>query len=40
MMTPLANTIIRTNEVGPDAFGLHTAHQPDGCAEMALKLGE
>jgi STE24 endopeptidase len=40
LMTPLTNTIIRSNEVEADAFGLNAAQQPDGFAAVALKLGE
>lgn len=40
VMTPVVNTIIRVNEVEADAFGLSTAQQPEGFAEVALKLGE
>lgn len=38
--TPISNTIIRTNEVEADVFGLNAAQEPDGFAEVALKLGE
>lgn len=38
--TPILNTIIRTNEIEADAFGLNAARQPDGFAEVALMLGE
>jgi STE24 endopeptidase len=38
--SPLLNTIIRSNEVEADAFGLNAARQPDGFATVALKLGE
>jgi STE24 endopeptidase len=40
LMTPLVNTIVRTNEAEADAFGLAVARQPEGFAEVALKLGE
>lgn len=39
-MTPVTNTIIRTNEAEADLYGLHTGREPDGFAEVALKLGE
>ena len=39
-MTPITNTIIRTNEAEADLYGLHTGREPDGFAEVALKLGE
>lgn len=38
--TPLLNTIVRVNEAEADLFGLNAARQPDGFAEVALKLGE
>ncbi|NBR59136.1 MAG: M48 family peptidase [Opitutaceae bacterium] len=38
--TPIRNTIIRTNEVEADIFGLNAARQPDGFATTALKLSE
>jgi STE24 endopeptidase len=38
--TPLLNTIIRVNEAEADLFGLNASRQPDGFAEVALKLGE
>ena len=40
LIMPLTNTIIRSNEAEADAFGLAVARQPDGFAEVALKLGE
>lgn len=40
LLTPIINTIIRTQEVEADQFGLNAARQPDGAAEAALKLGE
>ncbi len=39
-VTPVSNTIVRTQEVEADIFGLNAARQPDGEAEVALKLGE
>ena len=39
-MTPVINTIIRTNEAEADIFGLNAAREPDGFAEVALLLGE
>jgi STE24 endopeptidase len=38
--TPVSNTIIRVNEAEADLYGLNSARQPDGFAEVALKLGE
>lgn len=40
VMTPVMNTIIRTNEVEADRFGLEAAREPEGFAEVSLKLGE
>jgi Zn-dependent protease with chaperone function len=37
--TPLLNTIVRITEREADAFGINTAREPDGMAEVALKLG-
>lgn len=39
-LTPVRNTVIRTMEYEADIFGLNAARQPDGFAEVALKLGE
>ena len=39
-MTPLDNTITRTQEAEADLFALNASRQPDGAAEVALKLGE
>ena len=39
-MTPVSNTIIRTQEIEADVFGLNAARQPEGFAETALKLSE
>lgn len=40
LMTPVLNTIVRSNEYEADVFGLNAARQPDGFAEAALKLAE
>ena len=40
LMTPVTNTIIRTQEVQADLFGLNLARQPDGAAKADLKLVE
>ena len=40
LMTPVLNTIIRTNEMEADMFGLNAARQPDGFAEASLLLSE
>ena len=38
--TPIGNTITRTMEYEADMFGLNASQQPDGEAEVDLKLGE
>jgi STE24 endopeptidase len=38
--TPITNTIIRTNEIQADIFGLNAARQPDAFATVSLKLAE
>ncbi|MBX3605208.1 MAG: M48 family metallopeptidase [Piscinibacter sp.] len=38
--TPLVNTIIRTQEVEADRFGLNLSREPHGFAEAMLKLAE
>ena len=40
VMTPVTNTIIRSNEAEADLFALNAAGEPDGFAEVALKLAE
>jgi STE24 endopeptidase len=40
VMTPFVNTMIRVNEAEADLFALHAAREPDGAAEVALKLSE
>ncbi len=40
VMTPVFNTIIRTNEAEADLFGVNAAREPDGFASTALKLSE
>jgi STE24 endopeptidase len=40
VLTPVLNTIVRTNEAESDIFGLNAARQPDGFAEAALSLSE
>jgi STE24 endopeptidase len=40
VLTPFVNTYIRANEVEADIFGLNAAREPDGFAEVALRLGE
>ncbi|MDQ3118915.1 MAG: M48 family metallopeptidase [Verrucomicrobiota bacterium] len=38
-LTPIENTITRVAEVEADAFGINTSREPDGFAQVALKLG-
>jgi STE24 endopeptidase len=38
--TPIGNTVTRTMEYEADVFGLDAARQPDGFAEVALKLAD
>jgi STE24 endopeptidase len=40
ILTPIQNTYIRANETEADLYGLQAAREPDGFAEIALKLGE
>ncbi len=40
VITPVVNSQIRTEEYEADIFGLNASHQPDGEAEVDLKLGE
>lgn len=40
LLTPIINTAIRSNEAEADLYGLQSAREPDGFAEVALKLGE
>lgn len=40
LMTPITNSIVRSNEYEADVFGLNAAQQPEGFAEAALLLGE
>ena len=39
-MTPLLNTWIRSAEAEADLFGINASQQPEGFAEVSLKLGE
>jgi STE24 endopeptidase len=39
-LTPVLNSIIRVQEAEADMFGLNAAQQPDGFAQIALKLSE
>jgi STE24 endopeptidase len=38
--TPVFNTIIRTQEIEADRFGLNLAREPHGIAEVMLKLSD
>ena len=38
--TPVTNTLVRTQEIEADVFGLNAAREPDGFAEAALQLSE
>jgi STE24 endopeptidase len=38
--TPITNTLVRTQEIEADIFGLNAAREPDGFAEAALQLSE
>ncbi len=40
LLTPLSNSFIRMQEVEADVFGLNAARQPDGFAEVSLKLAD
>jgi STE24 endopeptidase len=39
LATPLLNTVVRVTEREADAFGINTAREPDGMAEVVVKLG-
>jgi STE24 endopeptidase len=40
VITPITNSVVRTQEYEADMFGLNSARQPDGQAQVALKLAE
>lgn len=40
LLTPVANTYIRTEEAEADLFGINASRQPDGEAQVDLKLAE
>jgi STE24 endopeptidase len=40
VMTPVTNTITRTQEFEADMYGLNAARQPDGEANVDMLLGE
>ena len=39
LLTPITNTAIRVTEREADAFSINTSREPDGMAQVALKLG-
>ncbi len=39
-LTPIENSIGRTEEVEADVFGLNAAREPDGFAKVAMRLSE
>jgi STE24 endopeptidase len=40
VLTPVLNTIVRTQEHQADMFGINASRQPDGFAQAAIHLGE
>ena len=40
VITPVTNTVIRSNEIEADIFGLNAAAEPDGFASVAMMLAE
>jgi STE24 endopeptidase len=40
VLTPITNSYTRIEEAEADLFGVNASRQPDGAAEVALKLGE
>ena len=40
VLTPITNSYTRIEEAEADLFGLNSSQQPDGAAEVALKLGD
>jgi len=40
ILTPFTNSFVRMQEMEADRFGLNAARQPDGFAEVSLKLAE
>jgi STE24 endopeptidase len=40
VLTPVFNTVVRSDEGEADIFGINASRQPDGMAEAALQLGE
>jgi STE24 endopeptidase len=40
LLTPIENTLVRTQEAEADIFGVNASQQPDGFAQAAVHLGE
>jgi STE24 endopeptidase len=40
LLTPVLNSFVRVQEYEADLYGLNASAQPDGFAQVALKLGE
>jgi STE24 endopeptidase len=40
LMTPVTNTLVRTQEAEADIFGINASRQPDGFASVAMQLSE
>jgi STE24 endopeptidase len=40
LLTPLLNSMVRMEESEADLYGLNASAQPDGFAQVSLKLGE
>jgi STE24 endopeptidase len=40
LLTPVLNTYIRSNEAEADLYGLQAAREPEGFAQVSLKLSE
>jgi Zn-dependent protease with chaperone function len=40
LLTPVLNTYVRSSEAEADAFGLNAAREPDGFAQISLKLAD
>lgn len=40
LLTPVTNTIIRTQEIEADMYGLNASRPPDGFADAAIHLSE
>jgi STE24 endopeptidase len=40
VLTPATNSIVRSQENAADVFGVNSSQQPDGFAQVTLKLSE